>query len=157
MSGLNTERIGVAAMALGLARGAYEFALKYSKERVQFNRPISSFQMIRGKLADMAMEIELSKLITYNSAALASELSINNPELTSKESVKHINLAASYAKLYTSEVVSKVTWEAIQILGGYGYIKEFPVERMWRDARLFTIGAGTSEIQRLIIADELLA
>jgi isovaleryl-CoA dehydrogenase len=156
MSGLNTERIGVAAMALGLARGAFEFALKYSKDRVQFGKPISAFQMIREKLANMAMEIELSKLIVYNSAALASEIAIDDPELTSGKQVSEINLAASYAKLFTSEVVNQVTYEAIQILGGYGYIKEFPIERMWRDARLFTIGAGTSEIQRMIIATEII-
>jgi alkylation response protein AidB-like acyl-CoA dehydrogenase len=87
---------------------------------------------------------------------LASEIAIDDPELTSGKQVSEINLAASYAKLFTSEVVNQVTYEAIQILGGYGYIKEFPIERMWRDARLFTIGAGTSEIQRMIIATEII-
>jgi len=146
MSGLNTERIVLAAMSLGLSRGAFECALKYAKERVQFGKPISTFQLIQGKLADMAMEIELSHLITYKGAAMAD-----------RGLHRDMNLVASYAKLYTSEVAMRVTTEAVQILGGYGYIKEFPVERMMRDAKLQTIGGGTSEIQRLIIAREILA
>ncbi len=146
MSGLNTERIVLAAMSLGLSRGAFECALKYAKERVQFGKPISTFQLIQGKLADMAMEIELSHLITYKGAAMAD-----------RGLHRDMNLVASYAKLYTSEVAMRVTTEAVQILGGYGYMKEFPVERMMRDAKLQTIGGGTSEIQRLIIAREILA
>ena len=146
MSGLNTERVVLGAMSLGLSRGAYECAIKYAKERVQFGKPISTFQLIQGKLADMAMEIELSHLITYKGAAMAD-----------RGLHRDMNLVASYAKLYTSEVAMRVTTEAVQILGGYGYMKEFPVERMMRDAKLQSIGGGTSEIQRLIIAREILA
>lgn len=145
MSGLNTERVFMGAIALGIARGAYEVALKYAKERVQFGKPISAFQLIQAKLADMAMEIELSRLITYEGAIMAD-----------KGLHREMNLVAAYAKLYTSEVSMRVTTEAVQILGGYGYMKEFPVERMMRDAKLMTIGGGTSEIQRIIIAREIL-
>jgi isovaleryl-CoA dehydrogenase len=145
MSGLNTERVVLGAMSLGLARGAYECALQYAKERIQFGKPIAAFQLIQAKLADMAMEIELSRLVTYKGAIMADQ-----------GLHKEMNLIASYAKLYTSEVAMRVTTEAVQILGGYGYIKEFPVERMMRDAKLQAIGGGTSEIQRLIIAREIL-
>lgn len=145
MSGLNTERIVLGAMSLGISRGAYECALKYARERVQFGKPIAAFQLIQAKLADMAMEIELSHLITYKGAAMADE-----------GLHRELNLVAAYAKLYTSEAAMRITTEAVQILGGYGYIKEFPVERMMRDAKLQTIGGGTSEIQRLIIAREIL-
>jgi isovaleryl-CoA dehydrogenase len=145
MSGLNTERIVLGAMSLGLSRGAFECALRYAKERVQFGKPIAAFQLIQAKLADMAMEIELSRLITYEGATVAD-----------RGVHRDLNLLAAYAKLYTSEVAMRVTTEAVQILGGYGYMKEFPVERMMRDAKLQTIGGGTSEIQRLIIAREIL-
>ncbi len=145
MSGLNTERILMGALSLGICRGAFECALKYAKERVQFGKPIATFQMIQGKLADMAMEIELSRLITYQGAAMAD-----------RGLKRELNLIAAYAKLFTSEAAMRVTTEAVQILGGYGYMKEFPVERMMRDAKLQTIGGGTSEIQRLIIAREIL-
>jgi isovaleryl-CoA dehydrogenase len=145
MSGLNTERVVLGAMSLGLSRGAYECALKYAKERVQFGKPIAAFQLIQAKLADMAMEIELSHLITYKGAAMAD-----------RGLHREMNLVAAYAKLYTSEAAMRITTEAVQILGGYGYMKEFPVERMMRDAKLQTIGGGTSEIQRLIIAREVL-
>jgi isovaleryl-CoA dehydrogenase len=145
MSGLNTERVFMGAIALGISRGAYEVALKYAKERVQFGKPISAFQLIQAKLADMAMEIELSRLITYEGAIMAD-----------RGLHREMNLVAAYAKLYTSEVSMRVTTEAVQILGGYGYMKEFPVERMMRDAKLMTIGGGTSEIQRIIIAREIL-
>lgn len=146
MSGLNTERVLLGAFSLGLARGAYECALNYSKERIQFGKPIATFQMIQAKLADMAMEIELSRLITYQGAYLADQ-----------NKHREMNLTASYAKLYTSEVAMRVTTEAVQILGGYGYMKEFPVERMMRDAKLQTIGGGTSEVQRMIIARDILS
>jgi len=119
--------------------------LKYAKERVQFGKPIAAFQLIQAKLADMAMEIELSHLITYKGAAMAD-----------RGLHRELNLVAAYAKLYTSEVAMRVTTEAVQVLGGYGYIKDFPVERMMRDAKLQTIGGGTSEIQRIIIAREIL-
>ena len=145
MSGLNTERVCMGSQALGIARGAFECALRYSRERLQFGRPIASFQLIRAKLADMAMEIELSHLITYRGAAMAD-----------RGLHREMNLIASYAKLYSSEMVMRVTTEAVQILGGYGYMREFPVERMMRDAKLMAIGGGTSEVQRLIIAREIL-
>lgn len=146
MSGLNTERVLLGALSLGIARGAFECALKYAKERTQFGKPIASFQLIQAKLADMAMEVELTRLITYKGAAMAD-----------KGLHREMNLVAAYAKLYGSEVAMRVTTEAVQILGGYGYMKEFPVERMMRDAKLQAIGGGTSEIQRLIIAREILA
>jgi alkylation response protein AidB-like acyl-CoA dehydrogenase len=146
MGGLNTERVCLGAMSLGLARGAYEVALKYAKERVQFGKPIAAFQLIQAKLADMAMEIELGRLITYKGALLADQ-----------GKHREMNLTSAYAKLYTSEAAMRITTEAVQILGGYGYIKEFPVERMMRDAKLQTIGGGTSEVQRMIIAREILA
>ncbi len=155
MSGLNTERIIMGAQSLGLARGAYEIALEYARERVQFGKPISAFQMIQAKLADMAMEVELSRLITYQGTGMADEV-ITGAALTDKALMSKMNLIASYAKLYTSEVAMRVTTEAVQILGGYGYMKDFPVERMMRDAKLQTIGGGTSEIQRIIIAREIL-
>lgn len=145
MSGLNTERVCMGAQALGIARGAYECALKYARERIQFGRPITSFQLIQAKFADMAMEIEMAHLITYKGAAMAD-----------RGLHREMNLTASYAKLYASEMVMRVTTEAVQIMGGYGYIREFPVERMMRDAKLMAIGGGTSEVQRLIIARELL-
>jgi isovaleryl-CoA dehydrogenase len=146
MSGLNTERILLGALSLGISRGAFECALKYAKERIQFGKPIAAFQLIQSKLADMSMEIELSRLITYRGAAMAD-----------RGLTRELNLIAAYAKLFTSEVAMRVTTEAVQILGGYGYMKEFPVERMMRDAKLQTIGGGTSEIQRLIIAREILS
>ncbi len=145
MSGLNTERVLLGALSLGIARGAYECALRYAKERIQFGKPLASFQLIQAKLADMAMEIELSHLITYKGAGMAD-----------RGLHREMNLVAAYAKLFCSEVAMRVTTEAVQILGGYGYMKEFPVERMMRDAKLQTIGGGTSEIQRLIIAREIL-
>lgn len=146
MSGLNTERIHLGALSLGISRGAFESALKYAKERVQFGKPIAAFQLIQSKLADMSMEIELSRLIMYKGAAMAD-----------RGLKRELNLIAAYAKLFTSECAMRITTEAVQILGGYGYMKEFPVERMMRDAKLQTIGGGTSEIQRLIIAREILS
>ena len=145
MDGLNTERFCLGAMSLGLSRGAYECALKYAQERTQFGRPIASFQLIQAKLADMAMDIELSRLITYKGARMADE-----------GVKKGMNLIASYAKLFTARTAMRITTDAVQVLGGYGYMKEFPVERMMRDAKLQQIGGGTDEIQSLIIAREIL-
>jgi len=157
MSGLNTERIIIGATCVGLSKGALELALKYSKERVQFGKPISSFQLIQGKLADMAMEVEISRIITYHALKFSDNV-LHGPALNkdSRTLMSKMNLLASYVKLYTSEVSIRVTNEALQIFGGYGYIREFSIERMVRDARLMTIGGGTSEIQRLIIAREIL-
>jgi len=145
MSGLNTERVCLGAMSLGLARGAYECALKYSRERVQFGKPIASFQLIQAKLAEMAMLIELSHLITYKGARMAD-----------RGLHREMNLVASYAKLFTARAAMKITTEAVQVLGGYGYMKEFPVERMMRDAKLQQIGGGTDEVQIMIIARDIL-
>jgi isovaleryl-CoA dehydrogenase len=145
MSGLNTERVCLGAMSLGLSRGAYECALQYAKERVQFGKPIASFQLIQAKLAEMAMDIELSHLITYKGARMA-DMGLH----------RQMNLIASYAKLFTARAAMRITTEAVQILGGYGYMKEFPVERMMRDAKLQQIGGGTDEVQTMIIARDIL-
>ena len=143
MKVLDGGRISIAALAIGIAQGAYEAALRYSKERHQFGRPISEFQAIQFKLADMATEIEAARLLTYRSAELK-----NRGKVTTKES--------SMAKLYSSEVAVRVAEQSVQIHGGYGYIKDYPAEKFWRDSKLCTIGEGTSEIQRVVIARQLL-
>lgn len=143
MKVLDGGRVSIAALAIGTAQGAYEAALKYSKERHQFGRPISEFQAIQFKLADMATEIEAARLLTYRSAELK-----NRGKVTTKES--------SMAKLYASEVAVRVAEQSVQIHGGYGYIKDYPAEKFWRDSKLCTIGEGTSEIQRVVIARQLL-
>jgi alkylation response protein AidB-like acyl-CoA dehydrogenase len=140
---LDGGRISIAALSLGIAQGAYEFALQYSKEREQFGKPISSFQGISFKLADMATQIQAAALLIDN----ACYRKTNGLKL-SKES--------AMAKLYASEISVSVANEAVQILGGYGYIKDFPVEKFYRDAKLCTIGEGTSEIQKLVISREIL-
>jgi alkylation response protein AidB-like acyl-CoA dehydrogenase len=140
---LDGGRISIAALSLGIARGALDAALEYSKVREQFGKPIASFQAIRQKLADMATLVDASRLLTMRSAAL-------------KDRGVTTTLESSMAKVYASEAAVKVSEEAIQILGGYGYTKDYPVERAWRDAKLCTIGEGTSEIQRMVIARELL-
>ena len=143
MNVLDGGRISIAALAVGCAQGAYEAALRYSKERYQFGRPIAEFQGIQFKLADMATEIEAARLLTYRSAAMK-----NKGKVTTKES--------SMAKLYASEVAVRVAEQSVQIHGGYGYIKDYPAEKYWRDSKLCTIGEGTSEIQRTVIARQLL-
>jgi alkylation response protein AidB-like acyl-CoA dehydrogenase len=140
---LDGGRISIAALAVGIAQGAYEAALKYAKERVQFGRPIAEFQAIQFKLADMATQIEAARLLTLQAAAM-------------KDAGKKVTKQSSMAKLFASEVAVKVAEEAIQIHGGYGYTKDYPVEKYWRDAKLCTIGEGTSEIQRLVIARQIL-
>jgi len=140
---LDGGRISIAAMALGIAQGALDEALRYSKERNQFGRPISSFQANQFKLADMATWIEAARHLVYNSARL-------------KDAGQSYVKEASMAKLFASEVATKIAEMAIQIHGGYGYCRDYPVERMWRDAKICEIGEGTSEIQRLVIARELL-
>ncbi|WP_404403927.1 acyl-CoA dehydrogenase family protein [Jeotgalibacillus malaysiensis] len=139
---LDGGRIGIAAMAVGIAQAAYERALSYSKERKQFGRSISSFQATQFKLADMAMKIELARTMTYKAAWL-------------KDQGKKFTKEASMAKLYASEICMEVCDEAIQIHGGYGYMKEYHVERYLRDAKLLEIGEGTSEIQRMVISREI--
>lgn len=140
---LDGGRISIAALSLGIAKGAYEFALKYSQEREQFGKPISSFQGISFKLAEMATQIQAAELLIAN----ACYRKTNGLKL-SKES--------AMAKYYASEISVSVSNEAVQILGGYGYIKEFPVEKFYRDSKLCTIGEGTTEIQKLVISREIL-
>lgn len=140
---LDGGRISIAALSIGIAKGAYEAAVKYSKERQQFGQPISSFQAIAFKLADMATEIEASELLTYQAGDLK-----NRGQKMTKES--------AFAKYYASEVAVRCSVEAVQIFGGYGYTKDFPVEKFYRDSKLCTIGEGTSEIQKLVIAREVL-
>lgn len=140
---LDGGRISIAAMALGIAQGALDSSIKYSKEREQFGRPISSFQAIQAKLADMGTRIEAARLLTYQAAWM-------------KQRRTNIPKQSSMAKLYASEVAVWAAEQAIQIHGGYGYIKDYPPEKYWRDSKLCTIGEGTSEIQRMVIARELL-
>ncbi len=139
LSTLDNGRLSIAAMGLGLAQGAYEMALKYAKEREQFGRPISKFQIIAFKLADMAMKIELARNLLYKACWLKDQ-----GELFAKE--------AAMAKLYCSEIAKEVADDAVQIHGGYGLMKEYDIERFYRDQRLLQIGEGTSEIQRLVIS-----
>lgn len=140
---LDGGRISIAALSCGVARGAYEASLKYAKEREQFGQSISKFQAIGFKLADMATEIEAAELLTYQAAYLK-----NNKQSLTKQ--------GAFAKYYASEVAVKCGNEAMQIMGGYGYTKEYPAEKYLRDARLMTVGEGTSEIQKLVISREIL-
>ncbi len=140
---LDGGRISIAALSVGMAQGAYEAALGYSKEREQFRKPISEFEAIQFKLSDMATQIDAARLLMYRAAWL-------------KDQGKKVIKEASMAKLFASEMAVRVCEEAIQIHGGYGYIKDYPVEKYWRDSKLCTIGEGTSEIQRIIIAREIL-
>ena len=140
---LDGGRISIGALSLGIAKGAYEAALKYSQERVQFGKPISQFQGISFKLADMATEIEAAELLVHKAAFL-------------KNVGKPVTRHSAMAKMYASEVCVRVANEAVQIHGGYGYTKDFPVEKFYRDAKLCTIGEGTTEIQKLVIAKNIL-
>ena len=140
---LDGGRISIAALSLGMAQGAYEAALKYSKQRKQFGKAISEFQAIQWKLADMATEIEAARLLTLRSAAM-------------KDAGMKTTLESSMAKLYASEVAVRCANEGVQIHGGYGFIKDYPAEKFYRDVKLCTIGEGTSEVQRLVIARQLL-
>src|SRR5438270_1241952 len=140
---LDGGRISIAALSLGMAEGAYEAALKYSKERRQFGKSSSDFQAIQWKLADMATEIEAAKLLTLRAAAM-------------KDAGMKTTLESSMAKLFASEVAVRCANEGVQIHGGYGFIKDYPAEKFYRDVKLCTIGEGTSEIQRLVIARQLL-
>jgi alkylation response protein AidB-like acyl-CoA dehydrogenase len=140
---LDGGRISIAALSLGIAKGAYEASLKYSQERHQFDQPISNFQAIAFKLADMATQIEASELLIYQAADLK-----NRGEKMTKES--------AMAKYYASEAAVRISTDAVQIFGGYGYTKDFPVEKYYRDSKLCTIGEGTSEIQKLVISRDIL-
>lgn len=143
LSILDGGRISIAAYCLGMAQGALDHAVKYAKERQAFGRSISSFQAIQFKLADMATEVEAARLLVYQAAAM-------------RDAGKDVNKVSGMAKLYASEAAVRVADEAVQIFGGYGYIKDYPIEKFYRDAKLGTIGEGTSEIQRIVIARQLL-
>jgi len=139
MKSLDGGRIGVASQAIGIARGAYEASLKYARERTAFNQKIAEFQAIQFMLADMAMEIDAARLLAHQAAVL-------------RDQGKPFTKTAAMAKLYASEMANRVTYKAIQIHGGYGYSQEYPVERYYREARVTTLYEGTSEIQRIVIA-----
>ncbi len=143
MQVLDGGRISIGALSLGIAKGAYEAALKYSKERVQFGKPISEFQGISFKLADMATEIEAAELLLHKAAFLKNE-------------GRPVTKLSAMAKMYASEVCVRAANEAVQIHGGYGYTKDFPVEKFYRDSKLCTIGEGTTEIQKVVIAKNIL-
>lgn len=140
---LDGGRISIAALSVGIAQGAYEAAVKYAKERQQFGKPIADFQAIQFKLADMATQIECARLLTLQAAA-------------TKDAKKPVTQKSAMAKLYASETAVRVSEESIQIHGGYGYTKDYPAEKYWRDSKLCTIGEGTSEIQRVVIAKNLI-
>ena len=139
---LDGGRISIAALSLGIAKGAFNAALKYSKERVQFGKPISSFQGISFKLAEMATEVEAARLLVYKSAI-------------DKDNGRDYTQSSAMAKLYASEMALEVANEAVQVFGGYGYTKDYPVEKFYRDCKLCTIGEGTSEIQKVVISRNL--
>ena len=143
MTGLDGGRIGIAAQSVGVAKAAFDAAVQYSREREQFGQSISKFQGLRWMIADMATEIEAARLMMLSAAEM-------------KDNGENYTLQASMAKLYASEMVNRITPKAIQIHGGYGFTKEYPVERYYRDARVFTIYEGTSEIQRVVISNQIL-
>ncbi len=140
---LEGGRISIAALSIGLAHGCLDTSIKYAKERKQFGKAIADFQAIQFKLSDMATELEAARLLTYKAAKM-------------KDEGKDISTAASIAKLFSSEIATKASNEAVQILGGYGFVKDYPVEKFYRDVKLLTIGEGTSEVQRIIIGRNLL-
>lgn len=143
MSSLDGGRIGIASQSVGLAQACLDAAVSYAKQRIQFGRPISQFQGLRWMIADMATQIEAARLLTFNAAAM-------------RDRGEDFSVAASMAKLHASEMANKIAYQALQIHGGYGYIKDYPVERYYRDARVFTIYEGTSEIQRRVIAKNVI-
>lgn len=143
MASLDGGRIGIASQSVGVAQASLDAAVAYARERIQFNRPISQFQGIRWMIADMATQIEAARLLTFNAAAM-------------KDRGEDFSAAASMAKVFASEMANKIAYQALQIHGGYGYMKEYPVERYYRDARVFTIYEGTSEIQRKVIAKHVI-
>ena len=143
MASLDGGRIGIASQSVGLAQACLDAAVSYSKERIQFNKPIAKFQGIRWMIADMATQLEAARLLTFNAAAM-------------RDRGEDFSAAASMAKVFASEMANKVAYQALQIHGGYGYIREFSLERYYRDARVFTIYEGTSEIQRRVIANHVI-
>jgi butyryl-CoA dehydrogenase len=143
MASLDGGRIGIASQSVGLAQACLDASVQYAKERIQFGRPIAQFQAIRWMIADMATQIEAARLLTFNAASM-------------KDRGENFTAAASMAKVFASEMANHAAYQALQIHGGYGYIKEFPVERYYRDARVFTLYEGTSEIQRKVISNSFL-
>jgi alkylation response protein AidB-like acyl-CoA dehydrogenase len=144
MQVLDAGRIGIAALAVGLAQGAWDAACAYAFERRQFGQPIGAFQSIRAKLVDNAGRLEAARLLTYRAASR-------------RDRGRRTTLEAAMAKLYSSETAVRVAEDGVQIHGGYGFVKDYPAEKFFRDVKLTTIGEGTSEIQRLVIARQLLA
>ena len=140
---LDGGRISIAALSLGIAQGAFDAALQYTQQRKQFGKAISEFQGIQWKIADMATQLDAAKLLTFRAAQM-------------KDAGMRTTLESSMAKLYASEVAVKICDESVQLHGGYGFIKDYPAEKFYRDVKLCTIGEGTSEIQRLVIAREVL-
>jgi len=140
MTALDEGRIGIASLSVGLSQACLDAAVTYAQERVQFGSPLSKFQGIRWMIADMAVQIEASRLLTFNAASM-------------KDRGERFTREASMAKLFASETANRSAYQAIQIHGGYGYSKEYPVERYYRDARVLTIYEGTSEVQRIVIAN----
>jgi alkylation response protein AidB-like acyl-CoA dehydrogenase len=143
MAALDGGRIGIASQSVGLAQACLDAAVTYAKERIQFGKPIAQFQAIRWMIADMATEIDAARLLTFNAAAM-------------RDRRENFSAAASMAKVFASEMANQVAYRALQIHGGYGYIKDFPVERYYRDARVLTLYEGTSEIQRTVISNHIL-
>lgn len=143
MTSLDGGRIGIASQSVGLAQACLDASVNYARERVQFGRAIAQFQAIRWMIADMATHIEAARLLTFNAAAM-------------KDRGENFSAAASMAKVFASEMANRAAYQALQIHGGYGYVKDFPVERYYRDARVFTLYEGTSEIQRKVISDSVL-
>jgi alkylation response protein AidB-like acyl-CoA dehydrogenase len=143
MASLDGGRIGIASQSVGLAQACLDAAVVYARERIQFNKPISQFQGIRWMIADMATQIEAARLLTFNTASM-------------RDRGENYTAAASMAKVFASEMANRIAYQALQIHGGYGYIKEYPVERYYRDARVLTIYEGTSEIQRRVIAKHII-
>ncbi len=143
MASLDGGRIGIASQSVGLGQACLEASVSYARERIQFNKPIGQFQGIRWMIADMATRLEAARLLTFNAAAM-------------RDRGENFSMAASMAKVFASEMANKVAYQALQIHGGYGYMKDFPVERYYRDARVFTLYEGTSEIQRKVISDVIL-
>jgi alkylation response protein AidB-like acyl-CoA dehydrogenase len=143
MASLDGGRIGIASQSVGLAQACLDAAVAYAKERVQFNKPISQHQGLRWMIADMATQIEAARLMTFHAAA-------------ARDRAENFTGAASMAKLFASEMANRIAYQALQIHGGYGYMKEYPIERYYRDARVLTIYEGTSEIQRRVIANSIL-
>jgi len=140
---LDGGRVGIAALSVGLAQGALDAAVKYAKERQQFGKTLAEFQAIQFSLADMATEIQAARLLTYKAAA-------------AKAKGEDVNLAAAQAKYFASEVAQRAATAAVQIHGGYGFIKDYPVEKFYRDVKLLTIGEGTTEVQKMVIARNVL-